>query len=233
MTEPKGVNDIQPNANPVEFIKDNSDYLRGTIAKGLQNPLTGAMFDDDTMLIKFHGIYQQDDRDTRKMRTERLLEPAYSFMIRLRLPGGLMNAKQWLVADTIADKQTIKTLKLTTRQALQFHGILKRNLAPTIQEYHQQLLDSIAGCGDVNRNVMCSPNPFKSKIHQDIYNTAGKISKHLMPTSKAYHEIFLDGKLIAGGAETIEPLYGKHYLPRKFKNRHCHSPQQRCGCVCQ
>lgn len=214
---PKDPYKLQDGAGKVEHIKDNSDYLRGTIAKGLQNPLTGAMFDDDTMLIKFHGIYQQDDRDIRNERMDRKLEPEYSFMIRLRLPGGHLTAKQWIVADDIASDQTIQTIKLTTRQAIQFHGILKRNLAPTIQRYHEKLLDSIAGCGDVNRNVMCSPNPHLSNHHAEIYDMSRQISEHLMPTSKAYHEIFVDGKLLAGGEETIEPLYGKHYLPRKFK----------------
>lgn len=214
---PKDPYKLQDGAGKVEHIKDNSEYLRGTIAKGLQNPLTGAMFDDDTMLIKFHGIYQQDDRDIRNERMDRKLEPAYSFMIRLRLPGGHLTASQWIVADDIASDQTIQTIKLTTRQAIQFHGILKRDLAPTIQRYHEKLLDSIAGCGDVNRNVMCSPNPHLSEHHAEIYDMSRKISEHLMPTSMAYHEIFVDGKLLAGGEETVEPLYGKHYLPRKFK----------------
>ena len=206
-----------PSPSPIEIIKDNSNYLRGTINESLADPLTGGMQPNDQVLIKFHGTYQQQDRDLDEERKHQKLEPLYSFLIRVRVPAGVTTAEQWLAMDSLSDEYGDKTLKLTTRQAFQFHGVLKRNLKKTIQEINKSLLDTIAACGDVNRNVMCSANPFESPIHAEVAEDARKISAHLTPRTNAYHEIWLDGKLVEGGEKEEEPLYGKLYLPRKFK----------------
>ena len=203
--------------SPFEIIKENSNFLRGTIAESLNDPLTGALRADDQILIKFHGTYQQQNRDIDDDRKKQKLEPLYSFLIRIRVPGGVTTPQQWLDMDELSDKYADKTLKLTTRQAFQFHGVFKRNLKKTIQEINKSLLDTIAACGDVNRNVMCSANPFESAIHAEAAEDAKRISAHLTPQTSAYHEIWLDGELVAGGEKEEEPLYGKTYLPRKFK----------------
>lgn len=201
----------------VEQIKTDGNYIRGTIVDGLNNRITGAIADADTQLIKFHGIYQQDDRDLRRERHKQKLEPAYSFMIRVRVPGGICTPTQYLEMDRLAHTYANGTLKLTTRQAFQFHGVLKRNLKTTIKEINDSLLDTLAACGDVNRNVMCNPNPYQSDAHAEVYEWTQKISAHLTPQTRAYHEIWLDNKLVEGGQPDSEPVYGKHYLPRKFK----------------
>ena len=200
----------------VERIKASSNYLRGTIQEGLADPVTGAVAEEDTHLLKFHGIYQQDDRDLRVERSRQKLEPAYSFMIRVRVPGGICTPAQWLHMDELARSYANGSLRLTTRQAFQLHGVLKRNLKETIARINAGLLDTIAACGDVNRNVMCNPNPYQSAVHKEVYAWAKLISTHLLPKTRAYHEIWLDGQQVAGG-EDSEPLYGKTYLPRKFK----------------
>lgn len=201
----------------VEKIKYESNYLRGSIAEGLKDEVTGAIAVNDRQLSKFHGIYQQHDRDLERERKNQLLEPAYSFLIRVRMPGGVVSPAQWLRMDELSEQYANGTLKLTTRQAFQLHGVLKRNLKKTISEINQNLLDTIAACGDVNRNVMCHPNPSESALHQQLYETAKAISEHLAPKTSAYHEIWLDKKLLAGGEEDFEPIYGRTYLPRKFK----------------
>ena len=212
-----------------EGIKDASNYLRGTILDGLANAATGSISKDDQQLTKFHGIYQQDDRDIRKERRQKKLEPAYSFMIRVRVPGGVSTPVQWLEMDRIALEHANGALKLTTRQAFQFHGVIKSNLKKTIAEINQSLFDTLAACGDVNRNVMCNPNPYQSKVHADVLELATEISNHLSPRTCAYHEIWLDDGTgekvqvtydppkIDDIADPEEPIYGKHYLPRKFK----------------
>lgn len=212
-----------------EGIKDASNYLRGTILEGLANAATGSLSKDDQQLTKFHGIYQQDDRDIRRERRGKKLEPAYSFMIRVRVPGGVSTPVQWLEMDRIALEHANGALKLTTRQAFQFHGVIKSNLKRTIAEINQSLFDTLAACGDVNRNVMCNPNPHQSKVHGDILKLATEISDHLSPRTSAYHEIWLDDGTgekvkvtydppkIDDIADPEEPIYGKHYLPRKFK----------------
>ncbi|CAG8637626.1 11118_t:CDS:1, partial [Ambispora gerdemannii] len=198
--------------------KIESNYLRGTIVKGLEDTSTGALSEADTKLTKFHGIYQQDDRDLRQERMAQGLEKAFMFMVRVRVPGGVSTSQQWLAIDEIADKWTNGTIKLTTRQAFQLHGVLKRNLKSTIRGINKSLLDTLAACGDVNRNVMCNPNPFLSEIHEEVYEFSKKLSAHLSPKTSAYHEIWLDDKLVAGQAvQDVEPLYGPTYLPRKFK----------------
>ena len=200
-----------------EGIKEASHYLRGTLAEALADPLTGDVGADDAQLTKFHGIYLQDDRDERTERRKKKLDKAYSFMIRVRVPGGVTTPAQWLEMDRLSDQYANGTLKLTTRQAFQFHGVLKVNLKKTIQEINEALLDTIAACGDVNRNVMCNPNPHQSQAHAEILKLAQAISDHLTPKTRAYHEIWLDEEKVAGGEEETEPIYGQTYLPRKFK----------------
>ena len=210
-------NKITAPPSPIEIIKENSNYLRGTIIESLNDSLTGSIKEKDQVLSKFHGTYQQQDRDLDDERKHQKLEPLYSFLIRVRVPGGITTPAQWLALDELADKYADKTLKLTTRQAFQFHGVLKRNLKTTMQEINKTLLDTIAACGDVNRNVMSSANPFESPLHAEVAEDAKRISAHLTPQTAAYHEIWLDGKLFEGGEKEEEPLYGKTYLPRKFK----------------
>ncbi len=200
-----------------EYIKTRSNYLRGTIEEGLTDLSTGSMCEDDQQLLKFHGTYQQDDRDLRAGRRKHKLEKAYSFMIRIRVPGGVATPEQWLETDRLATQFANGTIKLTTRQAFQFHGIIKSNLKRTIKEINQAAMDTIAACGDVNRNVMCNPNPYLSEIHAQALKAAQDISTHLTPQTRAYHEIWLDGEKIESSEEEIEPIYGKTYLPRKFK----------------
>ncbi|TQV86492.1 assimilatory sulfite reductase (NADPH) hemoprotein subunit [Aliikangiella coralliicola] len=198
----------------VERIKVESDYLRGTITPSLKNPVTGSVADDDLMLIKFHGIYQQDDRDLRNERRKQKLEPLYSFMIRARVPGGVATSEQYIQMANLATQYSSGSLRLTTRQAYQWHGVFKRNLKTTIAGINQSMLDTIAACGDVNRNVMSNPLPQTSAVHAEVFDWAKKISEHLLPKTKAYHEIWLDGEKVESSQE---PIYGETYLPRKFK----------------
>ncbi|WP_367873390.1 NADPH-dependent assimilatory sulfite reductase hemoprotein subunit [Luteolibacter sp. Populi] len=200
-----------------EGIKTRSNYLRGTIEEGLADLSTGSMSEDDQQLLKFHGTYQQDDRDLRNDRRKHRLEKAYSFMIRIRVPGGVATPHQWLEVDRMAEQFANGTIKLTTRQAFQFHGIIKSNLKRTIKEINQTAMDTVAACGDVNRNVMCNPNPYLSSVHEEVLKAAQDISTHLTPATRAYHEIWLDGEKIESTEEEQEPIYGKTYLPRKFK----------------
>ncbi|WP_299568715.1 assimilatory sulfite reductase (NADPH) hemoprotein subunit [uncultured Shewanella sp.] len=200
-----------------EYLKTDSDYLRGSIKEGLDTQVTGSFSDGDQQLIKFHGFYQQDDRDLRNERKEQKLEPLYSFMLRARVPGGICSPEQWLDVDKISSTLTTSnSIRLTTRQTFQYHGIPKRNLKTLIQGLDRAALDSIAACGDVNRNVMCNPNPIESKLHQQAYAVAKELSDHLLPHTRAYAEIWLDEEKLLD-TETNEPVYGKTYLPRKFK----------------
>lgn len=202
--------------SPVEGIKTRSRLLRGTLVESLADPVTGALAEDDQMLVKFHGSYQQDDRDIREERRQQKLEPAYSFMIRTRLPGGVCTPAQWLALDALADQYANGSLRLTTRQAFQLHGVIKRELKPTIAAMNAVLIDTIAACGDVNRNVMSAANPYVSSAHAEALEWARRLSEHLLPKTNAYHEIWLDGEKVEGGEE--EPIYGATYLPRKFKS---------------
>jgi sulfite reductase (NADPH) hemoprotein beta-component len=202
--------------SPVENIKQRSNYLRGTIVESLADSASGSLAEDDTHLSKFHGFYQQDDRDVRNERTKQKLEPAYSFMIRVRVPGGIATPKQWLAMDALARTHANGTLRLTTRQAFQFHGVIKSELKSTIRAINDSLLDTIAACGDVNRNVMCTPLHERSELHAGACAVARDISAHLTPRTTAYHEIWLDGKKVMDRSDD-EPLYGASYLPRKFK----------------
>ncbi len=201
--------------NTNEIIKAGSNYLRGTLEQSLQNPITGALSEDDTQISKFHGFYQQDDRDSRQQRQQQKLEPYYSFMLRARLPGGVCTTQQWLAIDSISEQLGNGSIRLTTRQTFQYHGILRHNMKPLIQEINKVMIDSIGGCGDINRNVMCNPNPLQSELHAEVYTWAKRISEHLLPQTRAYHEIWLDGE--KQSQPDVEPIYGETYLPRKFK----------------
>jgi sulfite reductase (NADPH) hemoprotein beta-component len=207
-----------------EDIKIASNYLRGTIVEGLNDTSTGAISASDQQLTKFHGTYMQDDRDLRDERKAQGLEPAYSFMIRCRLPSGVATPKQWIQMDEISTKLGNETMKLTTRQTFQFHGVVKGKLKPAMQAINKALMTTIAACGDVNRNVMCSSLPTQSEYHKEVHAISKKISDHLLPSTTAYHEIWLtddetnEKKQVAGNAVVDhEPLYGPTYLPRKFK----------------
>jgi sulfite reductase (NADPH) hemoprotein beta-component len=203
----------------VEEIKERSNYLRGTLKEVMLEPLSAGIPDDDNRLMKHHGSYLQDDRDLRNERQKQKLEPAYQFMLRVRLPGGVATPNQWLVMDELAERNGNGTLKLTTRQTFQMHGILKWNMKNTIQDIHKSLLDTIAACGDVNRNVLCTSNPYQSEIHLEVYEWAKQLSNYLLPRTRAYHEVWLDEEKVAGTPEMdeVEPMYGPLYLPRKFK----------------
>lgn len=201
-----------------EYIKEASDYLRGTLAEGLREEITGAIVEDDQQLVKFHGMYLQDDRDLRSERTRKKVEKAFAFMIRVRIPGGVLLPEQWLALDRVARDYGNGTMRLTTRQTVQSHGVIKSNLKLTMKAIDDQLLGSIAACGDVNRNVMCNVNYEQSRAHAAAFELARAVSDHLTPRTPAYREIWLDGERIAGGEnDVVEPIYGKTYLPRKFK----------------
>ena len=204
-----------------EIIKEESRQLRGSISTGLRDVATGAIAEDDQQLVKFHGTYLQDDRDVRGERAKKRLEKAYSFMIRVRIPGGVVTPVQWLALDRIASEYANGSLRLTTRQTFQFHGVIKSNMRRTMQAMNAALLDTLAACGDVNRNVLATSNPHLSEAHAQALELARGLSEHLLPKTGAYHEIWLDGEEVTGtsgaaGADD-EPIYGQHYLPRKFK----------------
>ncbi|WP_435236621.1 assimilatory sulfite reductase (NADPH) hemoprotein subunit [Psychromonas sp. PT13] len=207
-----------------ERLKGESNFLRGTIAEDLQDTMTGGFSADNFQLIRFHGMYQQDDRDIRAERSKQKLEPLHNVMLRARMPGGVITPKQWLDIDKFASEHTMYgSIRLTTRQTFQFHGVLK----PNIKHMHQMLdktgIDSIATAGDVNRNVLCTSNPIESELHQEAYEWATKISEHLLPKTRAYAEIWLDGEKVEGGDQ--EPILGSNYLPRKFKTTVVIPPQ--------
>jgi len=205
---------------PVEHIKANSNFLRGSLLDSLADTASGALAEPDTQLSKFHGFYQQDDRDVRDERRRQMLEPDHQFMIRARVPGGVCTPGQWLALDAIARKWANGTIRLTTRQAFQLHGVLKRDLKNSIRAINDSLLDTIAACGDVNRNVMCTPLPETSDLHRQVFEAARAVSDHLTPNTSAYHEIWLsteEGRRKVAGTADVEPIYGPTYLPRKFK----------------
>ena len=202
--------------SPIEKVKAESRGLRGTIAESLTDAATGGLRDNDQQLLRLHGSYQQDDRDVREERRGLKLEPLIRYMVRVRLPGGVATSAQWLALDAIAREHANASLRLTTRQTFQFHGIGKGDLKPTMQRINRALLDTIATCGDVNRNVMASSNPIESPAHAEVAEWARRLSEHLLPHTRAYHEIWLDGEKLLGTPE-VEPVYGASYLPRKFK----------------
>ncbi len=199
-----------------ERLKQESNYLRGTITDDLKDGLTGGFNGDNFLLIRFHGMYQQDDRDIRAERLEQKLEPLHAMMLRCRLPGGVISPQQWLAIDNFASKNTLYgSIRLTNRQTFQFHGILKKNVKPGHQMLHEVGLDALATANDVNRNVLCTSNPVESAVHQEAYEWAKKISNHLLPQTRAYAKIWLDQQKVA--TTDKEPILGTTYLPRKFK----------------
>ncbi|ELI6449511.1 assimilatory sulfite reductase (NADPH) hemoprotein subunit [Photobacterium damselae] len=207
-----------------ERLKRESNHLRGTIEQDLNDAITGGFTSDNFQLIRFHGMYQQDDRDIRSERAKQKLEPLHNVMLRARMPGGVITPKQWLAIDKFATEHSLYgSIRLTTRQTFQFHGVLKPNIKLMHQTLNQIGIDSIATAGDVNRNVLCTSNPIESKLHQQAYEWAAKISEHLLPKTRAYAEIWLDGEKL----ETTdkEPILGSTYLPRKFKTTVVIPPQ--------
>jgi len=202
---------------PVEQLKSESHRLRGWLRQSLADPVTGALAAADQVLIKYHGSYQQDDRDLREERRRQKLEPAHSFMIRTRTPGGVVTPAQWLQLDAIARRYATRGLRLTTRQAFQFHGVVKGELKATMQAINAALLDTLAACGDVNRNVAVSANPKQAGLYAELQAQAAALSQHLLPGTRAYHEIWLDGERLDDSGSEAEPIYGEAYLPRKFK----------------
>ena len=215
---------VQGQLSDNERLKKGSHLLRGTITKDLKDEITGGFNGDNFMLIRFHGMYQQDDRDIRPERAQQKLEPLHNVMLRARMPGGIIKPEQWLAIDEFAADNTIYgSIRLTTRQTFQFHGVLK----PKIKGMHQMLnsigIDSIATAGDVNRNVLCTSNPVESVLHQQAYEWAAKISEHLLPKTKAYAEIWLDEEKVE--TTEVEPILGEAYLPRKFKTTVVIPPQ--------
>ncbi|GAB3349796.1 assimilatory sulfite reductase (NADPH) hemoprotein subunit [Lysobacter tyrosinilyticus] len=201
----------------VEDIKKSSARLRGTLLGSLANQITGALHEDDQTLIKYHGSYQQDDRDIREERRQQKLEPAYSFMIRTRTPGGVVTPEQWLKLDRIATTYAERGLRITTRQAFQFHGVIKRELKATMAAINAALIDTLAACGDVNRNIAVAANPHESAAHAFVHAQAAALSQYLLPNTRAYYEIWLDEERVAGSGEEEDRIYGEAYLPRKFK----------------
>ncbi|AZL83852.1 assimilatory sulfite reductase (NADPH) hemoprotein subunit [Aliivibrio salmonicida] len=207
-----------------ERLKRESKNLRGTIVEDLQDRITGGFTNDNFQLIRFHGMYQQDDRDIRAERAKQKLEPLHNVMLRARMPGGIITPKQWLAIDKFAEENTsYGSLRLTTRQTFQFHGVLKPNIKLMHQTLNSIGIDSIATAGDVNRNVLCTTNPVESELHQEAYEWAKKISEHLLPKTRAYAEIWLDGEKLETTDE--EPILGSNYLPRKFKTTVVIPPQ--------
>jgi sulfite reductase (NADPH) hemoprotein beta-component len=203
--------------SPDEALKASSDQLRGTITAGLHEEITRAVPGSDTKLMKFHGLYQQDDRDIRDERRRQKLEPAFSFMARIRLPGGVCSPSQWLKLDELARAYAGESLRLTTRQTFQLHRVLKHNLQPVIQGLRDVLLDTKAACGDDSRGVMCSVNPQMSALHAELAALARQASDHAIPKTGAYREIWYGEERDAGTSQKEEPFYGRTYMPRKFK----------------
>lgn len=200
-----------------ERLKHASRYLRGTLADSLIEPATASIAPDDALLTKFFGVYQQDDRDVREERRLARLEPLYQFMVRVRLPGGVCTPAQWLALDAQARATANGELRLTTRQTFQFHGVRKHNLPRHIRGIAAAGLDTIAACGDDNRNVICAANPLLSPAHAQATATADRLSRHLMPRTGAYRELLLQQPAHTPPPDNEEPLYGPTYLPRKFK----------------
>ncbi len=207
----------QNNLSSTERIKQASDSLRGSLEKSMDNEITGNLYEDDVALVRFHGMYIQDDRDRRDERAEKKLERLYSFMIRLRLPGGFLLPKQWLDLHNVAGDNSTGIIKITTRQTIQLHGVLKGRVRPTLQAFRESDLTTIATCGDINRNVLCSSHPSQSALHEEVFEYAKEIDKLLLPKTHAYYEIWLGEEKIADKQSEVDPLYEDRYMPRKFK----------------
>ncbi len=203
----------------VEIIKEKSRWLRGTLAEELASA-TDHFSEDAKNLLKFHGSYQQEDRDARKARSKEGVAKHYMCMVRLKLPGGVMSPTQFLAMDDLASRYGNQTLRFTTRQSIQFHGILKSNIKAHIRAINDSLLSTLGACGDINRNVMTCPAPLGDPIRREMLELTRQVAAHLAPRSNAYHDIWLNGEKLSTDAEQedgVEPIYGKTYLPRKFK----------------
>ena len=217
-----------------EDVKLVSNFLRGTLAAGIADTSTAGLPNaTDTLVIKHHGCYQQDDREQRIAREAAGQEKAYSFLIRIGAPGGVVTKDQYLAMDELTEEDGINDcLKLTTRQAFQFHGVMKTVLKSTIQRINKACLSTLAACGDVNRNITCNPLPHEGHIHKEVDDMARAVNAHLMPQTTAYHEIWLDKKTATPNFKDVEPLYGRagdkpgecQYLPRKWKIAVCIPP---------
>lgn len=206
-----------PPLSSTERIKMASDSLRGTFVESLANEITGSIYEDDYALVRFHGMYVQDDRDRRDERAAKKLERLYSFMIRLRLTGGVITPEQYIALHNIAGENSTGVLKITTRQTIQLHGVLKSKVKPTLKAFNQAGLTTLATCGDVNRNVLCSSHPQQSPLHDEIYDYAKEIATRMLPKTNAYYEIWLDGEKLVDKELEADPLYQNRYMPRKFK----------------
>lgn len=205
------------NLSSTEIIKMRSDGLRGTLVESLQIETTGNIKEDDLALVRFHGMYLQDDRDRRDERAKKKLERLYSFMIRLRLTGGFLKPEQWVAMHHIAGENSTGVIKITTRQTIQLHGVVKTKAKPTLKAFNQAGLSTLATCGDINRNVICSAHPKQSPVHEQVFRIANEISDMLMPKTNGYYEIWLDAEKIADTQIEEDPLYQDRYMPRKFK----------------
>ena len=205
--------------SPVEGHKEHSRFLRGTLAEEFADPAIDHLSDANKSLIKFHGSYQQEDRDARKNRGKAGVGKAYMFMIRLKLPGGKLTADQYLALDDVAGRYANGTLRLTTRQSIQFHGILKRDMKSSVGAINDCLVTTLGACGDVNRNVISCPAPLPDPVRALMGQHCDDVARALTPRAgqQAYHEIWLNGDKVADPEQESEPLYGKTYLPRKFK----------------
>jgi sulfite reductase beta subunit-like hemoprotein len=200
----------------VEGYKVASQNLRGTIDETLKNPEADHFQESDLQLLKFHGSYQQDDRDLRKPRRAEGLGKAYSFMLRIALPAGQLTAQQYIDLDRMCDQFANGTIRITTRQAIQYHGILKTDLRETLKQINDSLMTTLAACGDVLRNVMATAAPIQDSVHETVRQTAHAIAADLRPATKAYYEIWIDGQRTVT-TQNEEPFYGETYLPRKYK----------------
>jgi len=200
----------------VEKVKEESRGLRGDLGEQL---VSGSDHFSDTgaQLLKFHGTYQQEDRDQRRERRGTDSEPDHQFMVRCKIPGGVLTGEQYLVIDELADRYGNGTLRVTTRQGNQFHGVLKGDLKATIRAVNDVLVTTLGACGDVVRNVISCPAPVAGGLRAAVLQVARQLSDHLLPRTQAYHEIWLDGEQVAGGPPEVDPIYGTRYLPRKFK----------------
>lgn len=200
----------------VENAKTAGNFLRGTIDNVLNDQAADHFDHDDLQLLKFHGTYQQDDRDLRKERRAAGLDKAYSFMLRITLPGGRMTADQYLEVDRMASEFANESIRLTTRQAIQFHGVLKTDLRETMRQINEAAMTTLAACGDVCRNVMASAAPFEDAVHETVRRTANEIAAELRPATRAYYELWINGEKQHSTIQE-EPFYGELYLPRKYK----------------
>jgi len=206
---------IPPKLTKNEGLKANNPVLAGTIAQTLADPAANHFSEEDYEFLKFHGIYQQDDRDKRKIAKH------YMMMVRTKFPGGVLSAAQYIACDNLSTQYANNSLRITTRQDFQFHGIIKANIRQTMKSLNDALMTTIAACGDVNRNVMAPPTPATSPLVEEVLRHAKEVSDSLAPKTSAYHSIWIDGQQLdmnePANAGFVDPLYGKTYLPRKFK----------------